>query len=372
MDDNWQSYINFMMETDSLTDSEKEKVQTGIKLLRKTFDDAWLSEVVMTGHPLLYRMSNTINWSQYWLADLGNRIESLRNIHKFSELELRLKDPDQYGGAISELDSIYKLFKGGFEIKLSPRIGNGNKKADVKATLVNDETFFEVSTLMPSAKQNASWQTFRLLSHPYQFNRDVNTFFQIHKILSKPRINEFCTKIEKAIEEVKVTKGYCYIGEPNVLDYLIFSKDIPIDEARKIAENNNMKSECSGPPAPVDDVRRLEAKIWDKVEQLPKEKPSVLVLYANLLDFGDNYEIFYDDIVFEMEESIYDQDNITLGIIISNTSDLERKEYTIEKPNYFFIQKYIHKEIGEGTLIIKNRYSKFQINNKIFNAFTKL
>lgn len=209
-----------MMKTDTLSDTEKQQVQEGIALLRKTFDNNWLQNESRIGHPLLYYIANTAAWSQYWLSDLGRKIEALRTLPKFGDLESRLKDSNEYQGAIAEIDSAYKLLKVGFQIELAPPIGRGKRKADLKAILGKYEIFLEISALTASKKQLAAVQTMNLLSYPFQFNNDMHVYFQIHKILSKPRISEFRSKIEKAIEDVKVSKGSSYIGEPNVLDYL--------------------------------------------------------------------------------------------------------------------------------------------------------
>ena len=84
-------------------------------------------------------------------------------------------------------------------------------------------------------------------------------------------------------------------------DYLIVHKDFT-GNVQAIANDIGMKLETSGPPFEIDDIRRLENKFWDKnnLEQLPSNKPSVIVVYASLINFG-NEESFYDEVVNQMK-----------------------------------------------------------------------
>jgi hypothetical protein len=79
----WSELIDWMMRDDCITNDERMEIQTGLTLLRKTFDDAWLKDAIENGHPLLRYVMESALWSQYRLADLGMHIEALRNQAKF-------------------------------------------------------------------------------------------------------------------------------------------------------------------------------------------------------------------------------------------------------------------------------------------------
>lgn len=65
----WEAHFNRTQESDSLSESEKEGVLTGLKKLREVFDDAWLWENAKMGfiHPLMSYLVNYAPRSQLWL-----------------------------------------------------------------------------------------------------------------------------------------------------------------------------------------------------------------------------------------------------------------------------------------------------------------
>lgn len=356
------------MRDDCITNDERMEIQTGLTLLRKTFDDAWLKDAIENGHPLLRYVMESALWSQYRLADLGMHIEALRNQAKFNELEFRLKLSDQFIGAEAEVDAAYRLLQAGFNIELFPQIGR--RKADIRTNASNEDIYLEISSLEESKKQIAARLTLDSLTIPYHFNHhDIQIYCQIYKILSKPHIQDLQARIDKSVEEIIITKGHAYISEPGVLDLLVINRDGQNEQ--ELAQRYGMKCECSGPPSPDDDIRRLEAKIWDEVAQLPQDKPGVVVLYTDLFDFGHDPKGSYTYLDFELDEAIFAHDNVILGIVINHDPDWTYEELADDEPNYIFTRRLNINRIGRNTLIIKNKYSTFSIPVDIIRAFTK-
>ena len=365
----WQHHLDYIKSSDSLDENQKAKVLEGISKLREIFDDNWLSLAVRTRHPLVSSILNYAPTSYLSLAELGSKLNLLKNTPGFKELTFRLKKGEEYTGAEAELDTAYKLKSAGLSIKeLFPKVGKG--KADIKVQIDGEEIYFEVATLQDSKKSVMASETFQSLTFPFTYSQDVIIHCQIHKILSKPHINELKTKIENAIASVKDTGEYIHISEQGVIDYLIVRRDRQ-DQLQELVSKFRMKSEVSGPPIPIDDERRVENKIWQEVGQLPDDKPGIIVIYANLIYFGEAKQ-YYDDLVFQIEEAIFDQPNVVLGIIISKVGSSE-SGFLVEEDNYLLAMKEVHDILRESVLIIKNRYSDFkakvEINNKVISAF---
>ena len=365
----WKYYNDYILQSNDFDDESKKKILDGFALLRQKFNDKWLQDNLQEGHPLISLLANRAPWSQNWVAELGVKLEALKDVPKNEDLISRLKKPDEYRAAICELDSAYRLNKAGFNIELGPKVGK--KYADILAKIDNEEFYFEVTCMEESNKSKASFTTNQSLTMPYIFDQNVRIYCQIHKILYKPRLNYFRKQIEDGIAEVKATKAYKHIHEERALDYLIVHKDFT-GNVQAIANDIGMKLETSGPPFEIDDIRRLENKFWDKnnLEQLPSNKPGVIVVYASLIKFG-NEENFYDEVVNQIEESIYAFPNIILGIIINNSGILfEKDDKLIQKPNYV-LKKIVGKSLtSEYILIIENKLTQLPTSEKIIEAFT--
>lgn len=316
----WQHHLDYIKSSDSLDEKQKTEVLDGISKLRDIFDDDWLSLAVKTRHPLVSSILNYAPTSYLSLADLGSKLNLLKDVSRFQELTARLKNGDEYTGAEAELDTAHKLKSAGLSIKeLFPKVGKG--KADIKVLVDGEEVYYEVATLQDSIKSARASETHQSLTFPFTFRQDVIVQCQIHKILSKPHINELKIKIENAISSVKDTGEFAYISEPGIIDYLIVHRDKE-NRLQELVNRFGMKREISGPPIPIDDERRVENKIWQEVGQLPEDKPGVIVIYANLIYFGEAKK-YYNDLAFQIEEAIFDQPNVLLGIIISKVGSSE-------------------------------------------------
>lgn len=370
----WEAHFHRLRESDSLSESEKERVLSGLTKLREVFDDTWLWENTGIGfvHPLLSRLVNYTPSSQLWLADFGRKLDALKSIAEFGTLAKRLKNGREYLGAEAEVETAAKLITAGVtNIELSPKVTiRGKPKApDMRATLEGEDIYFEVAILGDSEDSVKAGQTFQELVWP--FDPEIIRFCQVHKILAKPRIEEFKAKVQSAISEVKETKEYCYVGEPGILDYLVIHPS-KREECKALVERFGMKAEVIGPPIQRDEVRRLKRALQIKSQQLPPERPGMIIVFSSLIYF-ESPRMFYDTMVYELEDTVYDQNNLVAGVIISKAGEFGESE-VYDKPHYTMVRNSSDGLVQETTIVIKNRYSKFSklaITEKTLSAFTR-
>lgn len=359
----WQYHLDYIRKSDNFDDDEKAHIISGLSKLREFFTDDWLRETTETGrlrHPLISYMSNYAPWCQSWLVDLADRLDCIRSVPRFDKLMERLKDPEQYGGAEPESHSICRLKASGFEVELYPRIGVGKREADLRATIGDDNYFFEITSLQSSMKAIAASHTFDSLTFPYSFmhHDELTVQCKIHKALAEPRIKELKKKIERAMSQVRQNRSFAYIGELGIMDYLIVHNEVA-NELNALLNQFGMQKGISGPAFVVDDVRRLEAKFWDEVKQLPKDKPSVIVIYGNLTYFSGDAADFYSALAYEIEDTVFAHNNLVMGVIIGREAGFRDRGTTIENPSYLFAKTYLNDLMSESTLVVKNRYSQF-------------
>lgn len=368
----WQAHFDRIQASNSLSKSEKEEVVNGLTKLREVFDDAWLWDNAGAGfiHPMLSSLVNYGPSSQLSLADFGRKLDALKDFGRFDILARRLKNSKEYLGAKAEVETIAKLIAGSItDIELYPKvkIDDREKHPDLRANVDGTDIYLEVATLAEPEGSIKAGQSFNELIFP--FDPEIIRFCQLHKALAKPRIEEFKAKIQSAISEVKQTKQFCYIGEPGVLDYLVIHPS-KREECDALAKRFGMKQEVTGPPVQRDDVRRLNRTLQVKSQQLPPDKPGVIIVFADLIYF-ESPKDFYESLVYDVEDTIYDKGNLVAGVVISKVGDFGESE-VYEKPHYTLVRKSSSGLVEETVIVIRNRYSKFSklyAVERIFNAF---
>jgi len=165
---------------------------------------------------------------------------------------------------------------------------------------------------------------------------------------------------------------YRHIHEPRVLDCLIIHPRLR-EQAKSLAEKFNMKSELMGPPVPIDDVRQLKHALKAKSHQLPPDKPGIIVIFTNLVFFGSTEE-FYKEVVYQVEDEVYDIPNLVACSVVNQMSMLSSKTIFEDQPNYTLFRKSVDGLTGETILTIKNKYSPYKdmaISKKIIDVLSK-
>ncbi len=357
---NWEKHFALISESEFISQTEKEIILNGQRKLSELFDDEWLSEVASHGfaHPLIGYLANEGPIAQLKLADLGNKLSTLKHVQGFSKLKGRLKSFREYPGAEAEIEIASKLIINGIsDIEFFPAITRGNKprESDIKATIDRAEIYFEITALRDSEDTNKAGTTFNDLYWPHDF--ELIQYIQVHKILASPRIREFKSQIQEAILKAKKSKRYCYVGEPGVLDFLVIHPNIR-EKGKELAKKYNMKPESSGPPVPRDDIRQLKHALRLKSHQLPADKPGIIILYANLFFFGQAQD-YYKEVVYELEDELYEQSNLVSVIVINNTSVMGDESFINSYPHYKLVRKSRNDFNLETILTLRNRYSSF-------------
>jgi len=368
----WQAHFDRIQASDSLSKSEKEEVLSGLTMLREVFDDAWLWDNAGMGfiHPMLSSLVNYAPRSQLSLADFGRKLGALKDVSRFDILARRLKNSIEYLGAKAEVETVAKLIAASItDIELYPKIkiGDRQRQPDLRIIVDGTDMYLEVATLGEPEDSIKAGQSFNELVMP--FDPEIIRFCQLHKALAKPRIEEFKAKIQSAISEVKQTKQYCYVGEPGVLDFLVIHPS-KREECDALAQRFRMKQEVTGPPVQRDDVRRLNRTLQVKSQQLPPDKPGVIIVFADLIHF-ESPKDFYENLVYDVEDTIYDHGNLVAGVVISKVGDFGESE-VYEKPQYTLVRKSSNGLVEETVIVIRNRYSRFSklyAVERVFNAF---
>ena len=96
----------------------------------------------------------------------------------------------------------------------------------------------------------------------------------------------------------------------------------------------------------------------------------MIIVYADLIYF-ESPKDFYENLVYDVEDTIYDQGNLVAGVVISKVGDFGESE-VYEKPQYTLVRKSSNGLVEETVIVIRNRYSRFSelyAVERVLNAF---
>jgi hypothetical protein len=358
----WDFFLDRIEKNPLFNDREKKSIVESLTSLCQIFDDEWLLEARETYHPLYYQyISNSVPWTQFWLVDFSKALDSLKETPNFDWLVKRLKLSKEYYGAKAEIEVAWKLKKASFDIEFC--LDTKKEGPDIKASTRDRSTYFEVNILNVSEEARRAGETFNALTDFGE--HDLHQFCKVHKILSKPHIQELSAKIDNAIAEVKRTKEYVAIQEPGVIDCLIIhrSKEATIDT---VLNKLGVKRELSGPPYGTYEINRLRRNLRSKARQLPLDSPGIVIMYWDFSYLGSEEE-FCNQLVCDIEEELYDHNHVAYWMIISNAVELSAQNKAITKANYTFVRK-CSEDSQQEIIAIMNKYSKFTIDEMILKA----
>lgn len=361
--DDWDYHIERVKSAEELTSEQKKEVIDGFEAIREIFDEGWLKEAVEKNHPLIWYLHNLAPWTRFWLLDFAKKLIELKSLQKFEEIKRGLIDPKKFGASIAELEIATKLKRAGIDVELYPKIDS--KECDLKAKINDAEIFIEITVLGASEEEREASKTNELV-RLLAYNFDFESSCKIYKPLSKPRREELQRKIKYTIEEVK-KKGCCKeISEPGVIDCFICPKG-KSDELKQLLKEKGLTRTYEGPPFSSDEIRRIRKKIQNETEQLPKNKPGIIIVFDdNLLGWARGEEDYFQ-IAYKLEETIYDESQLMFGIVTNR--GIGHEESFREIGNWIIIRKSPYEILQESTIIIKNKYCEFPIDEKILNAF---
>lgn len=343
-----------------LSDPDKKDVLDGLKKLREIFGDEWLLERTGKGytHPLLFCLANLAPSCQLSLADFGRKLHALKGVKDFKTLAARLRNSQEYSGAEAEVQILDKLQAAGMaDIELHPKVNEMNKRPDFRAVVEGRDVYFEVAALEESQASIKAREVFLALTMPFWPDHEVLQFFQMYKVIAKPRVEETKAKLRAAISEVKQTKDHAYVGEPGVYGFLAVHS-AKRDECAELAARYGMKQQVSGPVVERDDGRRLNRTVQEKVRQLPAHEPGMVVVFADLL-FMKSLEEFYDGVAYAVEDAVYEHGNL-IGLAVVSRVGFFGDGCMIQKPNFNLVTKARDGLVEETLMLIRNRYSEFR------------
>lgn len=353
----WSYHKKAIRENEHLSSSDKEKVLMGLAQVERIFGEDFLEIAIQKRHPILKYFFNNAPWTRFWLAEFGVMLSELEGCDGFERIHERLISEQNFPTALSELEIAFKFKNADFLVEFYPK--HGRYECDLKVKKQNEEIYIEIANIGPSEEERKTWHTFHELSGTYIFDHEVEVAGKVYKSLSSPRIAEIRRKISSCAKEAKKTKRCIVISQPGIVEIIICPRSLS-DEVSKWLKQKGLSSHFEGPSYQVDELRRVVKAFRDENRQLPKDKPGIVVLYHSRIFVKSNADS-YRRLVYELEEEIYEHSNLTAGVLVF-PDVVGASEAGSYGGDFAWSRKTKSQLKGENTVVIKNKYSKFQIS----------
>ena len=359
----WSYHEKIIRENKELSNKDKDEIFMGLYQIKRILGEDFLLTSVQDKHPVLGYFRNTAPWTRFWLKEFGETLSALEESLRFEKVRQKLISKENFSSAISELEIAYRFKIAGFSVEFYPK--HGRYECDLKAKKLDTKVYVEVSNIGPSEEEQKTSYTLHELAKPYIFDFEVAVAGKIYKTLSHPRIAEIKREINNCVRKAKKEQECFLVSKPGILDIIICPRSLS-DQTRRWLKQKGLRSTFEGPSYDVDEIRRARRRFRHENKQLPKNDPGLIVLFDdNIVVEGDAES--YRRLGYELEEEIYEHSNLIAGVLIF-PHFVGADEETHHEANLVWSRKTKYRLGGENTLVMKNRYSRFEIDEEIIQA----
>lgn len=380
-----------------LTDSDRGRVRKAITYLRKLLGENFLQIAREQGNPIYHWFfTNFAPGARRELASFAEALESLEDAGKFGDLVARIKDFRRAEEAFTVLDAAYKFLSAGFTVNFDPVVMVADKNGVMQPKmpdlqLTNEETgediYVEVSRLRTSAKQDLTshtsgvlWGVVRtaMMDDPGVWEdltkpKHVQPYVRVERALDDGELRDIAGKVVEVIRDVIATKEYREFSVEGTMEMAV-SPSHDHSRAKEWAAARKMRIFVEGPRIPFNEIHRAKGKIFDKLHQLPDDKPGIVLIPAaagNLMFF------VYDvrQIILELADEVSRHPKLLCAVLSHSFSHSgEAEQFAAALGNHVVCSRGRGDMSTEQTVIINNDACVMPVTEssgaKIRKAFT--
>lgn len=358
----WNYHEKAIQNNKELKNEDKQKAIAGLQQIRRLLGEDFLEHAFQTMHPIVSYFRNEAPWTRLWLAEFGSMLSHVQDDHGFQELKERLISKEGFFSAISELETGYRFSVAGFSVEFYP--SSGKRRCDLRVQKGDTRTYIEVTIIGPSQEERETEHTFYELAWSHLSNSDIEIAGKIYKALSNPRIAEIKRKITTSIHEARRKQECIILSEPRIIDIIICPKSMSSNLSDWLRKKG-LASHFEGPSYNVDEIRRARKTLDEENRQLPKNEPGIVVLNHGRIFMPNSDAI--ERLVYELEEEVYKHSNMVAAVLVF-TDVVGANEAGRHGRDFVWSRKVKYRLYGENTLVIKNKYSRFQVDEEIVSA----
>jgi hypothetical protein len=350
----WDYHLGTIRGLENVTPDEKEDFVAGFLELREVLGEDWLQRAFDNDcGGLVYQLINRAAWVWKHFATLGRRLRLVSDCPGFQMILPRFVNPKEMGSALAQTKYASFYLRAGIPVEFEPPVGN--QKADLRVGQ-DPGHYIELKAMDQSRDDQRALAVFeavtsKLRSHTFE----VEYGGVVHKVLSKPHLEELLGKIDKAVTAVKAGEGFVHLEEAGTFDVYIYRS------GQEALVPKEFHRRFSGPDSGGNEVKRIIATAHTAAwKQLPEDAPSILIIQDQALT-PSTIRQNPAPLVDAMDETVYEHQNL-VALIVTFGWMGGGPNYYQDHGRYQTYQRYTADILGEFGLVIKNRYGKFPFN----------
>jgi len=224
------------------------------------------------GHPLRSKLMLSSEDNYRWLIHFAQKLKELSRIPGSNHVLARFPPPDQYLGALSEMDFALKIKLSGYPCKFA--FQRGEPSPDLVAEIAGQETDIEITSLNRPYEELAGFAAFDSVMMP-AINARCRSGGMWARVPSPKELEEVREKASKAVTQANSERRMIELNIPSLLNCYIAPEDLASEIPVPWRGSFVMRTQS---PRPKKD--RLAKTIVEKAKaQLSRSKPSILVIY---------------------------------------------------------------------------------------------
>ena len=363
--DGWNRYLNRIKAVEVIPEIEAQLTEA-VLTLRRALGEDWPSRLQDSDHPILWSLRMISGaMGDGFLINWGGCVSALENAKNLESLLDKLRQPDEDGSAVAELEVAGRLASNGCAVELEPVVGN--KMPDMRCRCGDLKFFVEIKTLNVAPESRRALKNIRNIITACVPISPVGTIF---KTLAEPHLEEVVGVLEREAGRAVSGRVPVEVHLNKVLKMYLVPDGLP-NSAELRAEWLRRQEEAGvmprgggmhGPPDNVSPEHRVMTRINKFAQkcQIPPEHPGVLVITGHFR-FGDADRAgrFVDQII----EGVYEMGNIPAVVLVAGDIIGDDEEITVtDRQDFVFIRNKIYDSLQEEVVLIKNRFCGFRLD----------
>ena len=333
---------------------EQRKVERLISFV----DGAIESDEDAPRHPLWDSLSNFAPWNVKNMARQSDDLSLALTCDGFERIRQALGTPSKWDAATKEITIAAEFVRAGFQVSFPPE--SGKKTHDMTVSRDGNPTHVEVSSI------KASKISKRMLDEAHPDKWDMPEFeglhveIEVHRFISTPHREEMRREIAALAKEVRGDGVEREFTEPNALE---------VKMRRLDGSFGGHTLSIGSPDYDRDEISRVRYKIEDKVEQLPKDDPGLLVIFDNELMTRDFEAPDYSGVVEGIEEAVFEYPNLAGLLLVIDMGGIPKAPgFSMSKDDWCAWRLHGPDFLVQDRIFVRNRYSPHVLDERILKA----
>ena len=370
MDSNWNCLIERIKGMEKISERHKKRLVQSVTVLRDNLEEEWWPDA---DHPLLQNIQTTLNTYADWIVSrIANDIISVKDTG-IEETLKRIRNSEQYPGAVAELEVGGVLARGGYELTVGPEVGE--KRPDFLCKKNGVEFLAEIKSLQTSGQVKDATRT---VGQIMAVCRPIFPAGVITRSLHSHEFEDVTRRLEKAVSRVLVGSPQ-EIVIPDILKLYLVHPDDPAkvsmyDKWLHAPENSDIPDSggLSGPPTDRTDLARIRSRIGklSRKHQIPEDRMGVLFITGHFMILDGDVDTIMDGLL----EHVHGLPHVPAVVLTAiRTFTLSPNRLRIKEAyDYIDVDYHLAPCVKERVLIIKNRSCRFPFDySMLADVYTK-